>query len=226
MRIVTCFCVTTLFFMSLATPRLTSAQDSGPAAHGNVQVSVGDDVTRNIKFNVETEDNGTINGDIRLDDPSATVGVDPDNPDASSDLPPGLSVQVEVDCLVVQEKRAAMSGVVVDSNIPSRIGQRVLLAAEDNGEGAHDPLDKLTWGVYTNHTRTWTPSDAEWGVDDNGNPLDQGASLTWTATDAEREDDVGVPSTRSEVVDCHSFPLSSYAMVEVQHGDGNIQILP
>src|SRR5262245_2862938 len=210
MGIVTCFCVTVLFLMSLATPRLASAEASKPSAHGNVQVSVGDDVTRDVKFNVNTEEDGTIKGDITLTDPSATADVDPDNPDASGDKSPGLSVQVEADCLVVNENRAAMSGVIVDSNDPTRIGQLVLLTVEDNGEGtkAAEP-DRLTWGVYEDLTRSWTPSDAEL-------PGDTGASLTWIATDAERTDDVGIPSNRSQVVDCNSLPLSSYALVAVQ----------
>jgi len=225
MRIVTCFCVTALFLMSLATPRLASAEASKPSAHGNVQVSVGDDVTRDVKFDVKTEEDGTIQGDITLTDPSATADLDPDNPDASHDPSLGLSVQVEADCLVVHENRAAMSGVIVDSNDPTRIGQRVLLTVEDNGEGSQAEPDRLTWGVYEDLTRSWTPSDAEL-------PGDTGASLTWIATDAERTDDVGIPSNQSQGVDCNSFPLLSYALVaaqpvvDVEHGDGNIQVKP
>ena len=135
MRIVTCFCVTALLLMSLVLPRWADALASKPSAHGNVQVSVGDDVIRDIFFNVKTDEDGTIKGDVALTDPSAPADVDPDNPDAVSDSPLGLSVQVEVDCLAVDENRAAMSGVIVDSNVSSRIGQRVLLTVEDNGEG-------------------------------------------------------------------------------------------
>ena len=59
-----------------------------------------------------------------------------------------------------------------------------------------------------------------------GEHIGQRALLEWVATDAEREDDAGVPSRRSEVVGCQSFPLSSYSFVDVKHGDGNIQVRP
>src|SRR5262249_37561278 len=152
MRSAMCFCVTALFLASLANPWLTSALASNPSAHGDFQVSVGDGVTRDITFNVQTDKRGIASGDITLTDPSAPLDFDPDNPpdnpDDANDSPPGLSLAVAADCLVIDGNRTVMGGVVVDSNAPSHIGRRVLITAETNP-------DRLTWGIYENATRTW-----------------------------------------------------------------------
>jgi hypothetical protein len=50
--------------------------------------------------------------------------------------------------------------------------------------------------------------------------------LSWIATDAERPDDVGVPSNRSTVIDCETFPLGAYTLVPIPHGGGNVQVRP
>lgn len=55
---------------------------------------------------------------------------------------------------------------------------------------------------------------------------DNGASLTWLATDAERPDDVGIPSNQSKVIGCGTFPLSSYSFADIAHGGGNVQVKP
>jgi hypothetical protein len=113
-----------------------------------------------------------------------------------------------------------MSGIIVESNVLTAIGLRVLLVVEDNGEGINAPAaDRLTWGVYQNPATGWIPKDSE-RDDDNG------ASLSWLATDAERSDDVGIPSNPSRIVGCQSFPLSSYSFVDIAHGGGNVQVQP
>jgi hypothetical protein len=113
-----------------------------------------------------------------------------------------------------------MSGIVTEATFGNYNGQRVLLVVEDSGEGI-DPSepDKFTWGVYSAATQSWIPVDAE-------REDDTGASLTWIATDAEREDDAGVPSNKNAIISCQSFPVSSYSLVDVNHGDGNIQVKP
>ena len=112
-----------------------------------------------------------------------------------------------------------MSGVITQSNVPAAIGERVLLVVEDNGEGIDsESLDKLTWGVYTDKPRSWIPKDAE-REDDPPVPA-------WLATDFERTDDAGVPSDKSTIIGCQTFPLSSYTLVDVEHGFGNIQVKP
>ena len=112
-----------------------------------------------------------------------------------------------------------MSGTITSSTVSAYVGMRAVLAVEDNGEGNNAPLDRFTWGVYGTSTPTWVPSDSEV-------PGDNGAMLSWFASDAERNDDVAVPSNQSTVVDCKSFPFGSYAFENVQHGAGNIQVKP
>jgi hypothetical protein len=56
--------------------------------------------------------------------------------------------------------------------------------------------------------------------------FDSGVGLSWIATDFEREDDAGVPSTLPSEIDCQSFPLSSYALESLPQGSGNIQVKP
>ena len=53
--------------------------------------------------------------------------------------------------------------------------------------------------------------------------------MVWHATDAERDDDVGITvsfSSPPPPVDCTSFPLSAYALAEIRHGGGNVQVKP
>ena len=108
-----------------------------------------------------------------------------------------------------------MSGTVTDSS--SRvIGQRVLLTVEDNGDNSSVP-DKVTWGVYQPVARNWTPSDAELKED-------PGVGLRWIATDEEQKDDRGIEMPRSEAIDTRSFPVTSYAFVDVASGAGDIRV--
>lgn len=216
MRAVSLFFVLALFLSSLATPQALAAN---PEAHGNVNFSVDDGVTRSLEFHAKIDNAGAAEGRMIFTDPSATPESDPDEAGGASHSAAGLVIDVDFDCLVVKQNRAVMGGVIVDSNSPTSVGRRVLVTVEDNGEGAKALPDRVAWGIYRNDKRSWTSSDAELEVD-------PGASLTWIATDAERDDDVGVPSHRSETIGCDSFPLGSYALVDIEHGDGNIQVKP
>jgi hypothetical protein len=113
-----------------------------------------------------------------------------------------------------------MGGVISQSNILSAVGLRILLVVEDNGEGINSAsTDKFTWGIYQPSGGAWTPKDAE-REDDNG------AGLSWLATDFERTNDAGIPSNQSKIVGCQSFNLAAYSLVDVAHGGGNIQVQP
>jgi hypothetical protein len=145
----------------------------------------------------------------------------------SEDLPPGTSRGVEnlqflvdFDCLTVAGNRAAMSGLVRGSSRQNYVGQRVILAVEDGGEGSRAEPDRFTWGVYGLQAITWLPTDAE--LD-----FDNGWKFTWIATDAERPDDRGVANKRTSDVDCRSFPLADYTFVDIPlQGSGNVQVRP
>jgi hypothetical protein len=213
MKTITAFCVGLLALFPL-----TVAAESGPSANGEFEFSL-DGAAGAIQFDARTNAADTSGGQMSFD---GAVEISNEDVDGTGDpvTPlPGLSMDVTFDCLEVDGNRAAMSGVVTAASDPGYLGQRAILAVQDNGQGANDPPDTFTWGVYRSTARTWIPSDAEV-------PDDTGASLVWIATDAERPDDVGVPSNRSTVVDCKSFPLGAYSLVTIPHGAGNVQVKP
>jgi hypothetical protein len=109
---------------------------------------------------------------------------------------------------------AIMGGEIFESNVPSVIGQRVLLVVEDNG--TEGEKDKLTWGVYQLPGK-WTPTDAE--LED-----DKGASLTWLATDAESKEDAGIQMPLNKLVQCKFFPGSAYDFPEIKYAGGDLEV--
>jgi len=219
MKIIACLSLATLVLLNYAAPSPTNAAKSGPSANGDFWFSAGDGVTRYVKFNAKVNPDGTSKGEMTFVDPAAPAETDTDNPEGSSTTPPGVSLRVEFDCLVVDGNKAVMSGVIVESSFPNSIGQRVLLTVEDNDEGRPAPApDRLAWGVYKKAPGGWVPSDAE---RENDPPVP-----AWVAKDFEREDDIGYSSDRSTAISCQSFPLSSYAFLDVEHGGGNVQVKP
>ena len=206
-----------LALLSFGTTQMTAAGPSGPSANGDFQFTLNDGSVRYIEFDVRTNKNDQTKGQMTFNDPGAAVS---DDEGSGTGSPSGLFVTAEFDCLQIKGNGAVMSGVITQSNFQNAIGERILLVVEDNSEGINAPsLDKLTWGVYRSAATGWIPSDAEWETD-------PGVGLKWLATDFERSDDVGIPSDRSTVIGCNSFPLSSYALVDVEHGFGNIQVRP
>lgn len=219
MKIFACLSLATLFLLNFAVPSPTNAAKSGPSANGDFWFSAGDGVTRYVKFNAKVNPDGTSKGEMTFVDPAALAETDTDNPEGSSPAPPGVSLRIEFDCLVVNGNKAVMSGVIVESSFPNSIGQRVLLTVEDNDEGRPAPApDRLAWGVYKKAAGGWIPSDADRESDP---PVP-----AWVAKDFEREDDIGYSSDRSTAISCQSFPLSSYAFLDVEHGGGNVQVKP
>lgn len=220
MKSAICGSIFVFVLVSIALPVMSFAGKDGPSATGSFEFALEDGQPKFLKFNARTQNNGRTVGEMTFTDPNASPGGDPDAPPAPNEPASGISMRATFDCLRINGNRAVMSGVIVESNILTAIGLRVLLAVEDNGEGVNLPTpDKLTWGVYQNSANTWIPKDAE-REDDNG------AFLTWIATDAERPDDVGVPSNQSKVIGCQTFPLGSYTFVDIAHGGGNVQVQP
>ena len=219
MKSIACVSLLSLFLLSFAAPHMTAAGPGGVSANGDFQFSLIDGQLRYIQFDVRTQKNGETKGQMTFNDPAAAEGTDGDAASATNS-PAGLFVSAEFDCLQVKGNAAVMSGLITQSNALNAIGARVLLVVEDNGEGIDSQSpDKLTWGVYSQSAQNWIPRDAEL-------ENDLGVGLVWLATDAERNDDVGVLSNKSKAIGCQSFPLSSYALIDVQHGFGNIQVRP
>jgi hypothetical protein len=218
MKSTICASIFLFVLLSIALPSLSLAGADGPSASGSFQFTVDEGQPKYLNFNARQQNNGRTVGEMTFTDPSATPVIDPDTPSANGPTT-GASVRATFDCLKIDGHRAVMSGQIVESNVLSAIGLRVLLVVEDNGEGVNAANDRLTWGVYQNPATGWTPKDAE--RDD-----DIGASLSWLATDAERSDDVGIPSNQNKIIGCQSFPLSSYSFVDIAHGGGNVQVQP
>jgi hypothetical protein len=206
-----------VFVVCLAvTPFVSADNASGPAANGDFQFTLDDGITRTVQFNARTNENGEASGEMTFSDDATLTSTD------LNEAEPRTSVYVKAafDCLIIKQNKAVMSGVVSEANDGELIGNRVLLVVEDDGEGSKAAgLDKLTWGIYQPTKRNWVPQDAEV-------PGDNGALLDWLASDFEREDDVAIPARRDETIGCKSFPLSSYAFIDVRHGQGNIQVKP
>ncbi|MFL6248442.1 MAG: hypothetical protein ACJ74H_20635 [Thermoanaerobaculia bacterium] len=207
-----------VWFAFLLLTFAAAAQNSGPASNGDFQFSL-------------TGASGAIQYDARLHEANAqgqmtfTGAIDISNDDVDgegSTVTPlsNVTMTVTIDCLRIAGNRAAMSGVVTSSSYAPYVGVHALLAVEDNGEGSKAPLDKFTWGVYRHTAPGWLPTDAEV-------PGDIGATLTWLASDFEREDDTPVAGNQpSGPINCQTFPFGSYAFEDVPHGGGNIQVKP
>lgn len=195
--------------------------DSGPSSNGDFSFTLNG-ASGGIQYNARAFGSGA-DGQITF---TGTTDISDEDVDGEGTGGTGassvtVSLTVDVDCLRVADNRAAMSGIVTSSSVPAYVGVRAVLAVEDGGEGnkAEGP-DKFTWGAYRTASMTWTPEDAEV-------PGDPGWSFSWIATDAERNDDVGVPSSHGTgSVDCQSFSFGSYAFEALPHGSGNIQVKP
>lgn len=206
-----CVSILALFILAFAAQQSATAQ----TASGNFQFSLEDGYTRYMEFDARTQSDGSATGQMTLSDEAPVSEQDPDA-EPGREPSTGLYVKVEFDGLAVNRNTAVMSGTVKDSNFMSYLGKRVLLVVEDNGTNGETP-DKVTWGIYKLTPRGWTPADAE--LED-----DRGAELRWIATDFEREDDKGIPSHRSEAIDCQTFPLSAYAYVDAERWAGDIRV--
>ena len=197
----------------LALPNLVFAGAEGATASGSFKFLLDDGETRFVEFKASELADGTGEGEMTLSDPAAIPVDDPDNPDSKQT--PGVLVRAKFDCMETTQNTAIMGGEIFDSNVPSAIGQRVLLVVEDNGLDGEK--DRLTWGIYQQPAKGWIPTDAE--RDD-----DKGASLTWIATDAERKDDVGIPMPPNKLVQCKTFPGASYDFPEFKYAGGDLLV--
>ncbi|HEX2833567.1 MAG TPA: hypothetical protein VHW00_11160 [Thermoanaerobaculia bacterium] len=212
-RVVLCF--------SLVVTLAAFAQNSGPASNGDFQYAL-EGATGAIQYNARSfgssaQGQVTFTGTADISDED----VDGEGTGGTGPVSTNVTLTVNIDCLRIQGNRAAMSGTISSSNISSYVGVRALLAVEDGGEGNKSTgPDKFTWGTYRANAMTWTPEDAEV-------PGDPGWSFSWLASDAERFDDVAVPSSHGGgTIDCQSFPFGSYAFEALPLGAGNIQVKP
>ena len=210
-----------LAVLALALLTLSAAGARAQSASGNWQFTFDDSFLKTSNFDAVGRADGTGTGTIFLSDeqPIYNQDVDGTREVGSGDKYNGFSLKADVDGFVLVNNRAVMSATIRDATIPSLVGQRLLLTAEDNGDNTKVP-DGLTWGVYKFVERTWTPSDAE-------RKEDPGVGLTWVATDYERKDDRGIQMPlKEQPAGTGNFPVSSYSNTDVQRASGDIVVKP
>lgn len=208
------FALASMLFLLM--PQLATAQ-SGAAATGVYQFLLEDDLVKAVDFNAWNDERGFASGQITFTDQA----LFPDSDDAEDPRAEGTSlvIRASVEDLRVEKNRALMNATVVDSSHKTYIGARIQFVVEDNTDDLRVP-DRLTWTFCRPQTTGWVPSDAELKYDD-------GAYLSWWATDAERRDDVGVPSINllaNAEQTCPIFPISSYAFADITKAEGDISV--
>ena len=201
----------------LATPILASAQAG--TASGNYKFVMEDGLVKYLEFDVRTDDRGATSGYMVFTDETKVQFEEPD-PDGEPRKDESLefSMKADFDSMTIEKNRAVISGVIRESSIPRYLGRWVRLVIEDN-DGVEVP-DKFGWSFCALEEGGWIPEDAEV-------PGDRGAFMSWWSTDAERKDDVGIPSPNlipGSSKGCKSHPLLAYDFAEFLKGDGAISI--
>jgi hypothetical protein len=213
-------CLLALSLLALAPEHRSAAENDGPSASGSFQIATDDGPTKYIEFYAKIEKNGSTTGEtIFQDRPSGTDQKADGGDRSSTDSSPAFFAKAEFDCLSVNGKRAVMSGSVTESSSAQYIGRRLLLFVQD-GDGFNPPRkDRLTFGIYRQTARGWLAVDSE-------RPDEQGGPVAWIAQDSERPEDEPVLSPKSEMIGCHSFPISSFSFIDAKHGRGSIKVNP
>jgi len=207
----------TLCLVFLATPSLASAQTG--AANGNYKFIMEDGMTKYLEFDAVSSDRGGATGYFLFNDEAKVLFQDVDGTgDIPPDEPVPFSMKADWETMTIEKNRAIINGVVSDSSYRSYIGKFVQLVIEDN-DGVEVP-DKFVWTFCQPEPGGWIPADAEVKGD-------QGAFMSWWATDAERRDDVGIPSPNlipGSLKSCKIHPIQAYEFAPILKGDGVISI--
>jgi hypothetical protein len=203
-----------ILVLSLTVPQSAAAQE----ASGAYRFLLEDDLAKYVEFAAWTDEKGNAAGQMVLtDEAKISDGEEGDGE------PSEFFMKAELDSMTVEKNRAVMGGTVLDSSHKSYVGSWVQLVVEDSGDDPKEP-DRLTWAFCRPREGGWIPSDSEWKDDD-------GAYLRWWATDAERDDDVGIPSpnlipNNEDESGCQVHPLWSYALADISKSEGDIIVLP
>jgi hypothetical protein len=205
-----------LCLVFLASPSLVSAQVG--AANGTYKFIMEDELTKYLEFDARTDDRGNTTGYMVFTDEAKILFQDVDGTGEPLDESMPFSMKAELDAMTIEKNRAVISGVVRESSLRSYVGKYVQLVIEDN-DGV-EVADKFVWSFCQPEPGGWIPQDAEV-------PGDRGAFMSWWATDAERKDDVGIPSPDlipGNLKSCRAYPLRAYEFATFLKGDGAITI--
>ena len=212
-----CLSLSVISLCFFVTPMLVSAQAG--AASGTGKFVMDDGFLKSLDFDAKSDDRGTATGFIKFTDEAKVFFQDVDGTgDTPKDEAVAFSMSADLDTMTIEKNRAVISGIVRDSSYSSYIGKFVQLVIEDN-DGVEVP-DKLVWTFCEQQPGGWIPQDAE-------DPNDRGAFMSWWATDAERKDDVGIPSPNlipGNLKSCQVYPLQTYEFASMLKCDGAIQI--
>lgn len=215
-RMSTCLFVFCLVFLAL--PLSASAQ-SGTAT-GQFKFVLEDGALKSLEFDAKSDERGTTSGFLFFTDEAKVIFQDVDGTgEPPPEEPAPFFMKVEFDALTVEKNRALMNGVINDSSHRSFIGKFVQLVVEDN-DGI-EVKDQFVWTICEPFKGGWIPEDAEV-------PGDKGAFMSWWSTDAERRDDVGIPSPSvlpGNIKSCQTLKLTSYTeFATVLKGEGSITV--
>ena len=206
-----------LCFVFLATPLIASAQSG--AANGRFKFIMEDELLKSFQFDAQSSERGGATGFMQFTDEAKIVFQDVDGTgDVPKEEPVPFFMKADFEAMTIKKNRAVINGVVRDSSYRSYIGKFVQLVIEDN-DGVEVP-DKFVWSFCQPEPGGWIPQDAE-------DPNDRGAFLSWWATDAERKDDVGIPSPNlipGSLKSCKVYPLKAYEFASFLKGEGEISI--
>jgi hypothetical protein len=211
-------CAVALFLALVCLGAQGSFATSDRAANitGGGTFVVGNDLKGHFNFNAVTHQDGSVTGHLSLRNPEAAPDQDVDGTGDPSleGLPDGVELTADLDSMNISGNRAALSGVVRTASNQRYVGLRIVLTVEDTGEGDGDP-DKITWGFYQRVIPRL--------VADFENP-EAGAypvGVKTLASDAENPE-AGAFLVGESDIDSNSFPLSSYALNDIN--GGNIQV--
>jgi hypothetical protein len=188
------------------------------SARGSVRFVLQDGLSKTVEFSASKDEKGTTTGSLTFSDEAKIP--DTDDPDSPADAFP-LSFKAQIDDSTFEKNRAILSGTVLDSTHKTFMGKRVQFVIEDNGTDPKVP-DQLAWIFCGWSAGGWIPSDAERDYDD-------GAYLRWWATDAERDDDVGIPSADllpKEGAYCPVWQIWEVTFLELFKFEGDIIVEP
>jgi hypothetical protein len=207
-----------LFMVILASPLIANAQAG--AANGKYNFVMEDRLEKYFEFDVRTDERGNTAGYMQFKDEAKVLFQDVDGTgDRSPDEPVEFFMSADLDGMTIEKNKAVISGVVRDSSYRSYIGKWFQLVIEDN-DGI-EVKDKFVWSFCQPEPGGWIPEDSEVKGD-------KGAYMSWWATDAERKDDVGIPSPNlipGTLKACRSYPIRAYEFATILKGDGIIQIM-
>lgn len=214
-RVAAAFFLLTLVF---AAPSIASAQAGAASGAFKFIMDEEENAPKSLDFEARTDDRGNTTGFFKFTDEAKVTFQDVDGNGDPVDEPGPFFMTASLDTMTIEKNRAVISGVVRESSHRSYVGKWVQLVLEDN-DGV-EVKDRFGWSFCQPDLGGWIPQDSEV-------PGDKGAFMSWWATDAERKDDVGIPSPNlipGTLKACKVHPLQAYDWAVLFKADGSLRI--